>query len=72
MDELHRRVVRNIKTIAKAKKIPLSHLADRSAVTRSHLWAFLAGNESCTLTWLQKIAIGLDADVDDLLAKRKR
>lgn len=70
VDELHRRLVRRIREIAREKRIPLSHLPDRAVVARSHFWNVLAGNKSPTLKWIGRIAHALDADASELLAKR--
>ena len=69
MDELHQRVVRRVRELAREKKIPLSHLPDRAAVARSHFWDVLAGKKSPTLKWLVRIAEALDVDPGELVAK---
>jgi transcriptional regulator with XRE-family HTH domain len=69
VDVLHRRLARRIREIADEREIPLSHLADRAGVTRSHLAKVLAGGSSPTVAWLDKIARVLGVDVDDLLTK---
>lgn len=69
MDELHRRVVRHIREAAKREKIPVTHLPDRSGVSRSHFWDVMGGRKSPTLTWLKKVADALDADAGDLVAR---
>ena len=69
MDELHRRVVRHIRAAAKRERIPVTHLPDRSGVSRSHFWDVMAGRSSPTLSWLKKIADALDADAADLVAR---
>jgi transcriptional regulator with XRE-family HTH domain len=69
VDELHRRVARHIRERAQGKNIPLSHLADRAAVARSHFWEVLAGRKSPTLAWIGRIATALEVDAAELLAR---
>lgn len=69
MDQLHRRVANNIRAIAKSKKIAVTHLPDRAAVSRSHFFEVMAGNKSPTLQWLGKIASALEVDVADFLQR---
>lgn len=71
MDELHQRVVRRIRALARERKIPVSHLPDRADVARSHFFDVLAGRKSPTLAWLQRIAVALDVDAGDLVAKER-
>jgi transcriptional regulator with XRE-family HTH domain len=65
--EAHRRLARNIRRLAKAKKLALTHLADRAAVSRAELFNVLKGDRSPTLRWIEAIAKALDADIADLL-----
>jgi transcriptional regulator with XRE-family HTH domain len=69
VDELHRRMARRVRERAKERKLPLSHLADRSGVSRAQLFDVLRGRKSPTLGWLNKIAHALDVDAGDLVAK---
>ena len=69
MDELHRRLEARIREWAKRRKIAITHLPDRAAVTRSHFWAVLRGQRSPTLKWIAKIAKALDIDAADLLKR---
>lgn len=71
MDELHRRVVRRIRELARERKIPVSHLPDRAAVARSHFFDVLAGRKSPTLAWLGRVAEALEVDAGELFAKRR-
>ncbi len=71
MDVLHERLARRIRVIAEARKLPLSHLADRAGVVRSHMWRVLAGRASPTVAWLGKIAAVLDVEAADLISRRK-
>ena len=72
VDELHRRVTRHIRDIAKARRIPLSHLPDRASISRSHFWEVMAGRKSPTLKWLGKVARKLNVDVSDLVEPRPK
>lgn len=67
-DELHRRVAVRIRALAKAKGLPLSHLADRAGVSRSHFWEVLRCGRSPTLSWLNEVAKVLEVDVVALLS----
>lgn len=70
VDELHERVVGRIREIAAERRIPLSHLPDRAAVSRSHFWDVMAGRKSPTLYWLGRIADALGADPAELLERK--
>lgn len=69
MDELHRRVVKRIRQLARTKKVPLSHVPDRAGVSRSHFWDVLRGDKSPTLKWLERVATVLESDVEDLVKR---
>lgn len=71
MDELHRRIAANIRRVARAKKILLTHLPDRAGVARGHFFAVIAGEGNPTIAWLAKIASALDVDVSDLVRPRR-
>jgi len=71
LDELHRRVVRRIREVAKERRIPVSHLPDRAGVSRSHFWDVLKGAKSPTLTWLGKIAVALEVDAGELVVRQR-
>lgn len=71
MDELHRRVASRIREVAKAKKIPLSHVADRAAVSRTNVFDVLAGRKSPTLSFLKKVADALGVDTSELVPAPK-
>lgn len=45
-----------IRGLARRKRVPLTHLADRAAISRSQLWAVLNGEHSATLALVQKLA----------------
>ncbi|MGC4120499.1 MAG: helix-turn-helix transcriptional regulator [Myxococcales bacterium] len=70
MDEVHRRLARRIRELAKARKIPVSHLPDLAAVSRSYFWDVLKGKNSPTLLWLERIAGALGVDVEELVVRR--
>ena len=70
MDDLHQRVTKRIRELAKAAKVPVTHLPDRAGVSRSHFWEVMAGNRSPTLKWLGKIAASLEVDASLLLQSR--
>ena len=59
-----------LRAVAKARGIPLSHLADRAEMARSYLWRILASKSSPTLATVQRLAQILDvAPLDLLVAK---
>ena len=64
--------MRAIKQIAKQKRMPVSHVADRAGVSRSHFFAVMSGERSPTLLWVEKVADALEIDGADLLAKPQR
>ncbi len=66
MDETHARIARRIRELAAARGIPLTHLADRAGVARSHLWAVLGGEKSPTVSVLVKVTAALDVEVIEL------
>jgi transcriptional regulator with XRE-family HTH domain len=59
-ERLERVLGRRLRTIAQAKGLPLSHVADRAGVARSYLWRLLAGGSSATLAAVQRLAEVLD------------
>jgi hypothetical protein len=72
VDALHRRVAGRIRQVAESRRVPLSHLPDRAVVGRSHFWNVMSGRKSPTLRWLAKIALALDVDVEDFVARNPR
>jgi transcriptional regulator with XRE-family HTH domain len=70
VDDLHQRLTKRIRELAKAAKVPVSHLPDRAGVSRSHFWEVMAGHKSPTLKWLGKIAASLEVDASVLLQLR--
>lgn len=71
-DALHRRVSARIRALSDARQITLSHLPDRAVVGRAHFWNVLSGKKSPTLQWLQRIAVALDVDVEDLVSRKPK
>ncbi len=69
VDELHKRLVKNIRRTAKAARIAVTHLPDRAAVSRSHFWDVMGLKKSPTLKWLKKVAEALEVDASELLAR---
>lgn len=47
--------------------MPMSHVADRAGIARSHLWAILNAERSATLTLVQRLAEVLEVDPLELL-----
>jgi transcriptional regulator with XRE-family HTH domain len=66
-EELNQRVAKRIRTIARERRIPVTHLPDRAAVGRSHFWEVMAGRSSPTLEWLARVAAALDVDPGELV-----
>ncbi len=65
-------MIRRIRSIAAERKVPISHLPDRAAVSRSHFFDVMKGEKSPTLKWLGKVADALDVDAGDLVARQPR
>jgi len=64
---LEQTLARRIREVAADKGIPISHIADRAGIARSHLFALLRGDRSPTLSLIQRIALVLDVDPLELL-----
>ncbi len=71
-DELHRRLARNLRAIAKARHVTLSHVPDLAGVSRAQFWDVVAGRRSPTLRFLGRVAAALEVDASDLLARAPR
>ncbi|MBX3233610.1 MAG: helix-turn-helix transcriptional regulator [Labilithrix sp.] len=56
-----------LRELARAKKIPLSHVADRAGIARSYLWSLLKKTSSATLAVIQRIADALGVEPLELL-----
>lgn len=57
---LQRTLARRIREVAAERGIPLTHLADRADVSRSHLWRVMDGDCSPTLALIERLAAALD------------
>lgn len=68
MDELHERLAMNIRRLAKARGVAVSHLPDFAEVSRAHYWYVMNGTRSPTLRWVGSVAKALDVDIVELLA----
>jgi transcriptional regulator with XRE-family HTH domain len=64
---LERVLARRIRELADARDIPVSHIADRALIARSHMWAVLNAERSATLALVQRLAEVLDIDPLELL-----
>ncbi len=71
-DELHRRLAHNLRALARARRLPLSHVADRAGVSRAQFWDVAAGRRSPTLRFLARVAAALEVDPAELLARSLR
>jgi transcriptional regulator with XRE-family HTH domain len=60
---VHGRIAHNIRQLAKAKKIPTTHLADRSGISRAELFNILNGTKSPTVRLLIRVAAALEVDI---------
>lgn len=69
MSEAHRRLAKNIRRIAKERRIAVTHLADRAGVSRAEVFNILKGDRSPTLRWLEAIALALEVDIQELLRR---
>jgi DNA-binding phage protein len=67
VDAAHALLAERIRSLAAAKGIAVSHVADRAGVGRAHFYAVLAGRASPSLTWIVKIADVLEVEVAVLL-----
>jgi len=66
-DEVHKRLVINVRAAAKARGVQLTHVPDLAGVSRSHFWDVRAGRKSPTVAWLTKVAVALRCEPSDLL-----
>lgn len=57
-----------LRQLARAKKIPLSHVADRAGLARSYFWSLLNSSNSATLAVIQRLAEALAVEPLELLA----
>lgn len=66
--QLEQILARRLRQIAAQRKLPLSHVADRAGIARSHLWALLNAERSATLALIQRLAVVLEVAPVDLLS----
>ncbi|HYV44570.1 MAG TPA: S24 family peptidase [Myxococcaceae bacterium] len=71
-DEVHRRLVAQVRAAAKARGVQLTHVPDLAGVSRSHFWDVLAGRKSPTVSWLTKVAVALRSEPSELLSVNGR
>lgn len=53
---LERVLARRLHQLAEERGIPMSHVADRAGIARSHVWALLRAERSATLAMVQRLA----------------
>lgn len=58
---------RRLREVAAQRKLPLSHVADRAGIARSHFWLVLDGEVSTSLAVVQKLAEVLGVRPTELL-----
>ncbi|HYD55046.1 MAG TPA: helix-turn-helix transcriptional regulator [Gemmatimonadaceae bacterium] len=66
MDDVHRRLIANIKARAKRRRLSANKLADFADVGRGYLSDVLAGHKSPTVRTLVKLATALEVDIREL------
>jgi len=71
-DEVHRRLVGQVRAAAKSRGVQLTHVPDLAGVSRSHFWDVLAGRKSPTVAWLTKVAVALRSEPSELLSVNGR
>jgi SOS-response transcriptional repressor LexA len=71
-DDVHRRLVAQVRTAAKTRGVQLTHVPDLAGVSRSHFWDVLAGRKSPTVAWLTKVATALRSEPSELLSLNGR
>lgn len=68
---LEETLAQRVREVAEARGVPLSHVADRAGIARSHLWNVLAATSSATLDLVQRLADVLTVEPTDLLTPRR-
>ena len=68
MDHHHEHLAERIRTLAVARGVTLTRLADFSGRSRSHFWDVMAGRKSPTLRWLVGVAAALEVEPWELLS----
>ncbi|MCH9687662.1 MAG: helix-turn-helix domain-containing protein [Deltaproteobacteria bacterium] len=66
-DEFHARVIARIRERSARRRLTTIQLADRAGVSRSHLFAILAGDSSPSLDFIHRLAEALGCDPHLLL-----
>ncbi|MEX1363782.1 MAG: helix-turn-helix transcriptional regulator, partial [Nannocystaceae bacterium] len=66
-EEIRARVARRIRELAGRRALALNDLATTAGVSRSHLYAVLAGQRAATTDVLTKFADALQVDPHELL-----
>ncbi|MBI3206669.1 MAG: helix-turn-helix transcriptional regulator [Myxococcales bacterium] len=69
---LERVLARRVRELAQDRRMPLSHVADRAGIARSHVWALLRAERSATLAMVQRLADVLKVDPLALLTPSRR
>lgn len=64
---LEERLAARLREVCEARGVPVTHVADRAGVSRSHVWRILAAEQSATLALVQRLAAALEIDPLDLL-----
>ena len=70
-DELHARLVRRVRVLARLRGLSIEALADASGVSRPHLWRVLSGRSSPTVTIVARLAAGLEVDPVELFRPQR-
>jgi transcriptional regulator with XRE-family HTH domain len=66
MDDIHKRLVKNVKKHSKAKKMTFERLAVELDKDKAHLSRVLSGNKKANLDLVQRLADALGVDVQKL------
>ena len=63
-------LAKNIRAVARQRKVTLTALADFGGVSRAQVFNILRCSSSATLDWIAKVAAALDVEPWQLLAPR--
>ena len=66
---LRKNVASNIREMAERKGKQITSIPDFAGVNRAHFFAFLSGKQDVTLGWLEKIAIALEVEPEELVRR---
>jgi transcriptional regulator with XRE-family HTH domain len=69
--DVRERVGLNLQRLRREKGLSQEELADRAQIHQTYLSGVERGRRNPTIVVLQRIAEALDADITDLVAKRK-